>query len=421
MYKLTGLLALLLLLSVQLTAAASPDESAFRRVWERSDAQVANGNLKRLWYWGPAPLHTLDEPYIEGFQGKRRVQYWDKGRMEISNPSDNAADAWYVTSGLLSLEMIGGRVQIGDNKFEKRSRANIPIAGDPDAETNAEAPTYGDFYLVTTIFLDSRLQPISASPIGPGNADSAAPPRFGDLVDETLDGEGTVGSRPDLAAAFPGTRLVHYDGVLSHNIPKIFWDTLQQIGKVEVNGEQRQDLPLDWLYVVGHPASEPYWVHTKFNGNAQDVLVQVYERRILTYNPHNTVGWQIEMGNLGQHYYRWRYEETQSPPSPTLQRPDNISATVEPAEGPRGTKFAITLAGFRSGEKVSVWLTYPDQSVLASPVPGVAKANGEVALDGHSPFTIVTDSSDPVGVWAITGQGEKSGHTSVAYFTVLEN
>jgi len=333
MYKLTGLLALLLLLSVQLTAAASPDESAFRRVWERSDAQVANGNLKRLWYWGPAPLHTLDEPYIEGFQGKRRVQYWDKGRMEISNPSDNAADAWYVTSGLLSLEMIGGRVQIGDNKFEKRSRANIPIAGDPDAETNAEAPTYGDFYLVTTIFLDSRLQPISASPIGPGNADSAAPPRFGDLVDETLDGEGTVGSRPDLAAAFPGTRLVHYDGVLSHNIPKIFWDTLQQIGKVEVNGEQRQDLPLDWLYVVGHPASEPYWVHTKFNGNAQDVLVQVYERRILTYNPHNTVGWQIEMGNLGQHYYRWRYEETQPPRLPLSSVPTMSARRLSQLKG----------------------------------------------------------------------------------------
>ena len=38
-----------------------------------------------------------------------------------------------------------------------------------------------------------------------------------------------------------------------------------------------------------------------------DVLVQAFERRIVTYTPDNPPGWQVEMGNVGQHYHGWRY------------------------------------------------------------------------------------------------------------------
>ncbi|MCS7294077.1 MAG: thermonuclease family protein, partial [Dehalococcoidia bacterium] len=38
-------------------------------------------------------------------------------------------------------------------------------------------------------------------------------------------------------------------------------------------------------------------------------LVQCFERRCLTYTPDNPPGWQVEAGNVGQHYYRWRYEQ----------------------------------------------------------------------------------------------------------------
>jgi hypothetical protein len=37
------------------------------------------------------------------------------------------------------------------------------------------------------------------------------------------------------------------------------------------------------------------------------VLVQLFERRILTYTPGNPRGFEVEMGNVGQHYHRWRY------------------------------------------------------------------------------------------------------------------
>jgi hypothetical protein len=37
------------------------------------------------------------------------------------------------------------------------------------------------------------------------------------------------------------------------------------------------------------------------------VMVQVFERRVLTYTADNPPAFQVEMGNIGQHYYQWRY------------------------------------------------------------------------------------------------------------------
>jgi hypothetical protein len=37
------------------------------------------------------------------------------------------------------------------------------------------------------------------------------------------------------------------------------------------------------------------------------VLLQCFERRCLTYTPDNPEGWKVEAGNVGQHYYQWRY------------------------------------------------------------------------------------------------------------------
>jgi hypothetical protein len=34
--------------------------------------------------------------------------------------------------------------------------------------------------------------------------------------------------------------------------------------------------------------------------------VQIFERRVLTYNPANPSAWRVEMGNVGRHYLLWR-------------------------------------------------------------------------------------------------------------------
>ena len=33
----------------------------------------------------------------------------------------------------------------------------------------------------------------------------------------------------------------------------------------------------------------------------------VTQKSVLTYSPDNPSGWQVEMGNVGRHYYLWRY------------------------------------------------------------------------------------------------------------------
>jgi hypothetical protein len=58
---------------------------------------------------------------------------------------------------------------------------------------------------------------------------------------------------------------------------------------------------------MGYPISEPYWTKVKVGGVEKDVLVQAFQRRVLTYTPTNPEGWKVEMGNVGRHYYWWRY------------------------------------------------------------------------------------------------------------------
>jgi hypothetical protein len=53
--------------------------------------------------------------------------------------------------------------------------------------------------------------------------------------------------------------------------------------------------------------TEAYWTSVLVAGMPSQVLVQVFERRVLTYTPSNPVGWTVEAGNVGRHYYQWRY------------------------------------------------------------------------------------------------------------------
>jgi thermitase len=61
------------------------------------------------------------------------------------------------------------------------------------------------------------------------------------------------------------------------------------------------------FFVTGLPITEAYWARVRVGGQERWVLIQAFERRVLTYTPDNPPGWQVEMGNIGLHYYSWRY------------------------------------------------------------------------------------------------------------------
>jgi hypothetical protein len=56
----------------------------FQQIWDRSDKAITDGKSSRSWIWGPSITPLFDEEYVEGNAGKRKVQYFDKTRMELT-------------------------------------------------------------------------------------------------------------------------------------------------------------------------------------------------------------------------------------------------------------------------------------------------------------------------------------------------
>ncbi len=284
-------------------AESSPfADAAFAARWETVDRPVAAGLLHRSWIWGPAPLTGgLGERYQESPDRVRLVQYFDKGRMERTYPDGDPNAPWFVTGGLLTRELVSGRIQLGDQLFlDAGEGARIPVAGDPDNPF----PTYADLAALV---------------------DRAQPDRTGQAATAVLTPEGWR-ERPE-AAQDPGAQFVRYISYpgpfgepVGYNIPEAFWSFMNQRGLIWQDGNLREATPLfDWLFVLGYPIADPFWVQVRVGGQPTWVLVQPFERRILTYTPSNPPGWRVEMGNIGQHYLRWRYNH--APPSQPLGDP----------------------------------------------------------------------------------------------------
>jgi hypothetical protein len=324
---------------------AWPDEwladTAFYHTWSRADEPVAARTAVRSWLWGPAPFAVANEPYAESPTGKRLVEYLDKARMEVNDPSADRSSPWFVSSGLLVYEMVTGQVQTGNTRFEKHDPANVPVAGDPGSQG---APLYSTFAALT----------------GP------TPYIGGQVANTRIARDGSTSqlpSEPDLALF----TLVDYDDVSRHNIPAVFRDWMQQRGTVLENGSFVQGQVMDPLYTLGRPITEPYWVDIVAGGKPATVLVQLFERRALTYNPNNPPEWRVEMANVGRAYYDWRY----------------AGRAPDPAIAAELGRDAMTVRGWNwpRGVSVTVRATLPgNPAPLASAQPTTANTNGRFSL-----------------------------------------
>jgi Tol biopolymer transport system component len=110
-----------------------------------------------------------------------------------------------------------------------------------------------------------------------------------------------------------GVQYAYFDATTGHNIAAPFWSFMNSRGLVNIDGvnveEQLFENP---FYATGRPITEPYWSDVVVAGTSQLVLLQCFERRCLTYTPGNAPEWQVEAGNIGRHYFDWRYA---APPS----------------------------------------------------------------------------------------------------------
>lgn len=268
-----------------------PGTPEFQRTWDRTDKPVEDGVVSRTWNWGPGRTEVMMEEYTESPDGMRQVQYFDKSRMEITHPDSDDDGLWYVTNGLLVVEMVTGMMQVGDADFEAGEPADVNIVGDPG---NAFSPTYAD---------------IAAWDLREAPADSV-----GESITRTLNDDGEAVDDPAYADydAMAAERVT-VPGI-DHTVAGPFWDFMNSSGPVWEDGQIVTDLLFpNPYYATGLPITEAYWTTAPVGGTDTDVLWQCFERRCLTYTPANDAGFQVEAGNVGQHYWTWRYGQ-QPPP-----------------------------------------------------------------------------------------------------------
>jgi len=221
------------------------------------------------------------------------VQYFDKGRMELTTPGAS------VTSGLLVKEMISGRMQVGDTAFETRAPARISVAGDLDNLF----PLYSD---LTT--------PLPPQPLAGG-----APVQ----TELTPNGPQAAANLPQDAAAAIATT----DSATGFPVPRIFADFRDRVG----------------VQVIGLAVTQPFWVQVKVAGVQRRVLMQAFERRVLTFTPSNQPAFQVEFGNIGQHYFQWRYSGGGASPAPSASASPSSPTPLAPPATSAPNLSALTL------------------------------------------------------------------------------
>jgi hypothetical protein len=309
---------------------------AFQAQWRVGEAIVPN-------FWGPLALAKdgQNEPYVEGSldfsesgptnpgQGMRLVQYFDKARMELTHPASGL-----VTNGLLANELITGMLQVGDDAFQQMTPAAIPIAGDPD---NA-GPTY------------AQLGTTAASLLAP------APSKIGTFITVIVGADGTVTDGGGFAGISLSPGISAYDSATQHNVLGVFADYRTKVG----------------LASVGLAKSEPFRATVKIAGTQQSIIAQVFERRVLTYNNSNPEPFKVEFGNIGQHYYKWRYP-TGVPLTVPTTAPTPTGATGDPGQA----ALQALPAGYsiKSVQAVDLGVEGQQQAIFVAENPPI---NGEI-------------------------------------------
>jgi hypothetical protein len=360
-------LALAMLVSVFVPALPASDIGtyAFEQVWWRTDLPVRENQTNRTWIWGPEPISPLLlEPYDEGFasglEGARWVQYFDKTRVEITRSDADRGESWYVTNGLLARELITGRMQVGNSRVIEHEPAPINVAGDSN---DPDGPTYATLNILR----------------------EASPLPAGAILTQTISRDGTITDNPAMAEY--GIETAPRVDATDRTIASVFWEFMNAEGTIFDGFDYVQGrLFEDPFFATGLPITEPYWTTVRVSGEPRDVLIQAFERRVLTYTPGNPDGWKVEAANVGRHYYQWRYTNdgepalTHSEVSTRRDLSDNLVFMGEVQNSARAAfaEVEVELTIFDdAGEPIETFRTYLDSAMIE---PGE-----------HFPFQIWTE------------------------------
>jgi hypothetical protein len=353
-----ALLAIALMLAAAArTEAVAPQGEPFERTWARTDKPVKDGAASRTWMWGPEALEPARrEAYDEGHDNSREVQYFDKARMEITtDPSVPYDSIWFVTNGLLVTELMTGRMQLGDDRFEAHLPANVPVAGDPDDDLG---PTYAT---LASAMDDPALEE-------------------GTGIVAVIGQTGNVSQDQTLAAQ--EVTAAKYVPETNHTVASVFWDFMNSEGLVYQNNQLMTGKLFESpFYATGFPVTEAYWTMVQLDNVPTRVLIQAFQRRVLTYTPSNPAGWRVEAGNVGQHYFHWRYVQVPAEQTPTATATATATRTQTPT-ATATTPMPIGMTGYMKVEYISVPL--PGSSDYQRIVIRNMQVAGDIDMQGWS-------------------------------------
>jgi hypothetical protein len=172
------------------------------------------------------------------------------------------------------------------------------------------------------------------------------------------------GFRGGTAVLWDGT-FVPYDPYLrpapGSIVPPYFWSYIT-----------RADLfPGGWLHDVGLPMTDAFSITAFKNGAWRDIVVQAFERSVLTYDALNPRDWQVERGNIGADALR------------TLPLPQPAGPIVIPAASARVTLPLHILAQLgQPGGQLIARLRWQDGTELMRIFPVMRDANGQGLVIG---------------------------------------
>jgi hypothetical protein len=91
---------------------------------------------------------------------------------------------------------------------------------------------------------------------------------------------------------------------------------------------------------------------------------------------------------------------------------------VTPPSGDPGDTFHVLGEGFRAGERVIMWVTYPDQAIR--PLGNVPAADGNGSISGAGIYVTIDKRRrlSPDGFYYVTAQGLSTGRIGIGVFTI---
>jgi hypothetical protein len=261
------------------------------------------------------------------------AQYFEKGRIE-DHRAGEADPTWGLMYGRLTAEL---------------------IERDPDWSVNGTGITYATL------------------------GEAAAPqhrraPPFG-----LTSGTAVVSNAVDAPAMAREGVFVPYDAHLraaaGYYVPLPFWSYITR----------RDYFPGGWLHDIGLPMTDPLTVETYKGGELREITMQAFERTVLTFDPRNPAGWQVERGNLGTDMLRvggpTSVNEIERPitgervtfPFPIVahvgQPGDQVTATISWGQGPQFITTFTALPSERPGEKRGLVIGLLDWLSAQDPPP----------------------------------------------------